>query len=324
MSIQQAFDLVRDELKMVEEKFRENISSDVYLITKIGEYILRSGGKRFRPLMLLLSSRVAGYKGERHIPLAVMVEFIHTATLLHDDVVDNAKIRRGAESANLVWGNGPSILVGDYLLSRAFELAVNDGDMNILKTLSRTTTRMAEGEMLQILRRSNIHTTEEEHLKIVAGKTAVLFSASCRIPAILASLPPEKEKALETYGMEVGTAFQLMDDCLDYTSRDEVIGKARGSDIREGKITMPLIAAYGKSDAPEKKLIEAVVKSDGITDSDMEEIFAIIKKRKGIEYTLGFAAKRVENAKKQLDIFEPTPERAALSAAADFVIERIS
>ena len=322
MSIQQAFDLVRDELKKVETQFRENISSDVYLITKIGEYILRSGGKRFRPLMLLLSSRVAGYKGERHIPLAVVVEFIHTATLLHDDVVDNAKIRRGAESANLVWGNGPSILVGDYLLSRAFELAVNDGDMKILKTLSSTTTRMAEGEMLQMLRHSNIHTTEEEHLKIVAGKTAVLFSASCRMPAILASLPPEKEKALETYGMEVGTAFQLMDDCLDYTSKDEVIGKARGSDIREGKITMPLIAAYGKSDATEKKLIEHAVKSEGITDSDIEEIFGIIKKRKGIEYTLGFAAKRVENAKKQLDIFEPTSELAALSAAADFVIER--
>ncbi|HLE08020.1 MAG TPA: polyprenyl synthetase family protein, partial [Thermodesulfobacteriota bacterium] len=178
MKIQQAFDLVRDELKKVETQFRENISSDVYLITKIGEYILRSGGKRFRPLMLLLSSRVAGYKGERHIPLAVVVEFIHTATLLHDDVVDNAKIRRGAESANLVWGNGPSILVGDYLLSRAFELAVNDGDQKILKTLSSTTTRMAEGEMLQMLRHSNINTTEEEHLKIVAGKTAVLFSLS--------------------------------------------------------------------------------------------------------------------------------------------------
>lgn len=324
MSIQQAFDLVRDELEKVETRFRENISSDVYLITKIGEYILRSGGKRFRPLMLLLSSRVAGYKGERHIPLAVVVEFIHTATLLHDDVVDNAKIRRGAESANLVWGNGPSILVGDYLLSRAFELAVNDGDQKILKTLSRTTTRMAEGEMLQMLRHSNIHTTEEEHLKIVAGKTAVLFSASCRMPAILAGLPQEKENALETYGMEVGTAFQLMDDCLDYTSNDEVIGKARGSDIREGKITMPLIAAYGKSDAAEKKLIEHAVKSEGITDSDMEEIFGIIKKRKGIEYTLEFASKRVENAKRQLEIFEPTPERAALSAAADFVIERIN
>jgi len=324
LKIQQAFDLVRDELKKVETQFRENISSDVYLITKIGEYILRSGGKRFRPLMLLLSSRVAGYKGERHIPLAVVVEFIHTATLLHDDVVDKAKIRRGAESANLVWGNGPSILVGDYLLSRAFELAVNDGDQKILKTLSSTTTRMAEGEMLQMLRHSNIHTTEEEHLRIVAGKTAVLFSASCRMPAILAGLPQEKENALETYGMEVGTAFQLMDDCLDYTSKDEVIGKARGSDIREGKITMPLIAAYGKSIASEKKLIERAVKSEGITDSDMEEIFGIIKKRKGIEYTLDFAAKRVENAKKQLDIFEPTPERAALSAAADFVIERIN
>jgi len=324
LKIQQAFDLVRDELKKVETQFRENISSDVYLITKIGEYILRSGGKRFRPLMLLLSSRVAGYKGERHIPLAVVVEFIHTATLLHDDVVDNAKIRRGAESANLVWGNGPSILVGDYLLSRAFELAVNDGDQKILKTLSSTTTRMAEGEMLQMLRHSNIHTTEEEHLRIVAGKTAVLFSASCHMPAILAGLPQEKENALETYGMEVGTAFQLMDDCLDYTSKDEVIGKARGSDIREGKITMPLIAAYGKSIASEKKLIERAVKSEGITDSDMEEIFGIIKKRKGIEYTLDFAAKRVENAKKQLDIFEPTPERAALSAAADFVIERIN
>lgn len=322
MKIQQAFDLVRDELKKVETQFRENISSDVYLITKVGEYVLRSGGKRFRPLMLLLSSRVAGYKGARHIPLAVMVEFIHTATLLHDDVVDNAKIRRGAESANLVWGNGTSILVGDYLLSRAFELAVNDGDMNILKTLSRTTTRMAEGEMLQILRHSNINTTEEEHLKIVAGKTAVLFSASCRIPAILASLPQEKEKSLEIYGMEVGTAFQLMDDCLDYTSENEVIGKERGSDIREGKITMPLIAAYGKSTATERKLIETAVKSGGITDSDMEEIFGIIKKRKGIEYTLDFASKRVENAKKQIEIFEPTPERAALSAAADFVIER--
>src|SRR5574337_1310439 len=180
MHIQEVFDLIKDDIRVMEDGFRKNLTSDVFLVSKVGEYILKSGGKRFRPMTLLLSARLCGYRGDRHIPLAGVVEFIHTATLLHDDVVDNANLRRGSATANTVWGDGASILVGDYLLSKAFSLAVTHGDMKILKVLSHTTTRMAEGEVLQLLKHSDAATTEKEYLDVVTNKTAVLISAAAQ------------------------------------------------------------------------------------------------------------------------------------------------
>ncbi|MBI5599794.1 MAG: polyprenyl synthetase family protein [Deltaproteobacteria bacterium] len=318
----QAFNLIKDDIKRIESEFRDNVVSDVLLIGKIGEYILKSGGKRLRPLVLLLSGRLCAYKGPHHIPMAVVVEFIHTATLLHDDVVDNSHLRRGAESANSIWGNDSSVLVGDYLLSKAFSLAVNTRNFGVLDVLAETTTRMAEGEVLQLTKHSDITTTEEEYLSVITNKTAVLFSASCRIPAILSASTHEKEKALSDYGMEVGVAYQFIDDCLDYTSKDEELGKETGNDLREGKVTMPFIKAYRDASAGEKDAMKKAMGSDTTGRDQFAEVFGIIKKHRGIEYTMEAARGRIEKAKRSLDVFEPDVERAALTAVADHVIER--
>lgn len=322
MHIQEVFDLIKDDIKKVEEGFGKNLNSDVWLVSKVGEYILSSGGKRFRPLVMLLASRLCDLKGDRHIHLAGVVEFIHTATLLHDDVVDNAHLRRGNASANTIWGDGASILVGDYLLSKAFSLAVNYGNERILKVLSHTTTRMAEGEVLQLLKRSDIATTEGEHLDVITNKTAVLFSAATQIAAILGETPIEKEAALANYGMGVGMAYQLMDDCLDYISTDEDLGKSVGNDLREGKVTMPLIHAYRKATAQEKELIKDAVEVDELADTRLKEVVSIINRYDGIQYTVDKARGYIEASKKSLDIFPPDIDRMALLAVADFVIDR--
>jgi len=322
MQIQEVFDLVKDDMKKVEAGFKKDLNSDVYLVSKVGEYILKSGGKRFRPMIMLLSARLCDYKGDKHISLAGVVEFIHTATLLHDDVVDNAHLRRGSASANTVWGDGASILVGDYLLSKAFSLAVQSGDMRILSVLSQTTTRMAEGEVLQLLKHSDADTTEKEYLDVVTNKTAVLISAASRIAGILGEVTLEKEVALANYGMGLGTAYQLMDDCLDYTSTDEDLGKSIGNDLREGKVTMPLIQASRKSTRAERELIKEAVEADELPDSKLREIIGIINKYDGIEYTMNRARAYIEESKRNLEIFEPNIERAALMAVGDFVIDR--
>lgn len=322
MEIQEVLDLIKEDMALVEEGFKKNLSSDVYLIGKIGEYILKSGGKRFRPMILLLSSKLCGYTGDRHTPLAGVVEFIHTATLLHDDVVDNARLRRGNASANAVWGDGASVLVGDYLLSKAFSLTVANGDMRILQVLSNTTTKMAEGEVLQLLKHSDPDTTEKEYLDVVTNKTAVLISAACQVPAILSGRSDEEESALADYGMGLGRAYQLMDDCLDYVSTDEDLGKSVGNDLREGKVTMPLIQASRNATETERALIREAVVSSEVDDNTLSEILSIIDKYRGIEYTYDKALAYVNEAKARLDVFEPCPEKVAMQAVADFVIER--
>jgi octaprenyl-diphosphate synthase len=322
MHIQEAFDLIKDDIKKVEDEFRKNLSSEVHLIRKVGEYILSSGGKRFRPLLMLLSARLCDYREDRHIPLAAVVEFIHTATLLHDDVVDNADLRRGNASANSLWGNAASVLIGDYLLSKAFYLAVSDGNIRLMDVLARTTTRMAEGEVLQLIKHSDAEATEEDYIKVITNKTAVLFSASCQVAGVLSGVSEEKEQSLARYGMDVGIAFQLMDDCLDYTSKDEDLGKAVGNDLREGKVTLPLIKAYRGSSPDEREIIRRAVTAEGEDEARLEEIMCLINKHDGIEYTLTKARALIESAKSQLEVFEPNVERAAMIAVADYVIER--
>lgn len=322
MSMEEVFDLVRDDISAMEDGFRENLNSNVYLVSKVSEYILKSGGKRFRPMVLMLSARLCGYTGKKHIPLAGVVEFIHTATLLHDDVVDNANLRRGNASANTVWGDGASILVGDYLFSKAFFLTVKYGDMRVLQVLSDTTTRMAEGEVLQLLKHSDAATTEQEYLDVVTNKTAVLISAAARVAGILAEAGIEKEKALAEYGMGLGIAYQLMDDCLDYVSTDEDLGKSVGNDLKEGKVTMPLIHAAAKATEAEREIIKEAVEEDDLTPAQLKEVISIIRKYRGIEYTLERASAYIENAKRNIELFEPSVERTALLALADFVIER--
>ena len=308
MHIEEVFDLIKDEIAAMEQGFKANLNSNVYLVSKVGEYILKSGGKRFRPMVLLLASRLCGYSGEKHIPLG--------------GVVDNANLRRGSASANTVWGEGASILVGDYLFSKAFYLTVKYGDLRVLQVLSESTTRMAEGEVLQLLKHSDAGTTEKEYLDVVTNKTAVLISSAARIAGVLSGAGQGKEEALANYGMGLGIAYQLMDDCLDYVSTDEDLGKSVGNDLKEGKVTMPLIRASGLATEAEKEIIREAVEGDELNQAQLDQVISIIRKYKGIEYTIERASAYIDAAKRELDIFEPTIERAALLAVADFVIER--
>ena len=322
MRINQAIDLIKDDLKRVESEFLSNLDSSIPLIKEISEYLLSSGGKRYRPLIHLLSAKLCGYKGSAHIPVAVVLEYLHTATLLHDDVVDKAELRRGRKSANTNWGNGAVVLIGDYLLSKAFYIAVEEGNMELLKVMTGTTTKMATGEILQLIRHSDPDTTAEEHLEVISSKTAILFSAACRLAAILSDAPKEKEEAIATFGMDLGVAYQLVDDCLDYSSSDETLGKAIGNDLREGKVTLPLIKTYGEATADEKEEISLAVMSQEIDDSTLTGVVGLIKKYGGIEYTLDKARSHIDNAKASIEVFEPNAERAAMVAFADYVIER--
>lgn len=322
MSMDEVLELVRDDISAMESGFKESLNSNVYLVSKVGEYILKSGGKRFRPMVLMLCSKLCGYTGDRHIPLAGVVEFIHTATLLHDDVVDNANLRRGSASANTVWGDGASILVGDYLFSKAFFLTVKYGDMSVLKVLSDSTTRMAEGEVLQLLKHSDAGTTEAEYLDVVTNKTAVLISAAARIAGILAESGLEKQDALAEYGMGLGIAYQLMDDCLDYVSTDEDLGKSVGNDLKEGKVTMPLIHASQRATEAERAVIKEAVEGDELTPEQLRAVISIIRKYRGIEYTMERAKGYIDNAKRNIETFDASAEKTALLALADFVIER--
>jgi len=322
MQIQEVFDLIHDDVKRMEEGFIQSLNSNVYLVSKVGTYILNSGGKRFRPMIFLLAARLCNYTGERHIPLAGVIEFIHTATLLHDDVVDNAALRRGSAAANTVWGDGASILVGDYLLSKAFSVAVTNGDMRVLNVLSQTTTHMAEGEVLQLMKHRDAATTEQEYLNVVINKTGVLLSAAARIAGVISNVGAEKENALASYGLGLGTAYQLMDDCLDYISTDEDLGKGVGNDLREGKVTMPLIHASRSATEAERELLKETIESNEVSDEHLAAVLDIIHKYKGIEYTVSRARKYIEDAKEDLALFEPDINKAALLAVADFVIDR--
>ncbi len=323
MQIQEAYDLVKDELQEVEAEYGKHLDSDVYLIRRVANYILTSGGKRFRPSLLLLSAKLCGYDGGLHIPLSAVIEFIHTATLLHDDVVDDADLRRGTASANAVWGNQASILVGDYLFSKAFYLMVESRNMEVLRVLSRATIKLAEGEILQLLKNSDIDTNEQEYLTVATNKTAALISAACQVSGILADVAHEKECALAGYGMNLGIAFQLMDDCLDYTSKNEDLGKAVGNDLKEGKVTMPLIYTLQRSSAEERERIVEAIEAGEINDNGhLESVIGLIRRHGAIEQTIDTARRHIETAKDHLAQFEPTVEKAALMAIADYVIER--
>ena len=314
--------ILDEDLKEVEKSFSDYLSSRVPLISKIGKHILNSGGKRIRPAILLLSSRLNGYRGERAIRMASIVEFIHTATLLHDDVVDNADIRRGNPAANTLWGSEASVLVGDFLFSKSFYLMVEDGDLKILNILADATTKLAEGEILELVKTGDLSITREEYMDLITSKTAVLISAASRIGAVLGKASEEQEQALRDYGLHVGIAFQLVDDCLDYTATNESLGKTIGTDLREGKITLPLILALQKATEKERKEIQETILSEDITPEDFKKVHNFINKYEGVKETLGLAKNKVEMAKGCLTSYPETPESKALFQLADYVVLR--
>ncbi|HBO84563.1 MAG TPA: octaprenyl diphosphate synthase [Deltaproteobacteria bacterium] len=322
VTIQQIYDLIKDDLKKVESEFKKNLHSNIFLIRKMGEYILGSGGKRIRPLLVLLSSKLCNYKGESHVPFASIVEFIHTATLLHDDVVDEADMRRGNISANEVWGNGASVLVGDFLYSKSFYLMIEHGDMEILRVISKTTTQMSEGEILQLLKSNDPDTTEDEYLEILKSKTAMLMSAACQIGAILGRVSKEKKEALARFGLNIGMSFQLTDDCLDYTSSNDEFGKTVGNDLKEGKITMPLIHLLRNSTPDEKENVIKMIGSHELDEEKLISVIDMINKYGSVEYTMAKAKRYIDEAKSSLDIFEPSLEKSALLGFSEYVFER--
>lgn len=317
-----ALALVGDDLKNVEAQFKKDLESDVYLIRKVGEYVLASGGKRIRPALLLLSAKLCGYTGDRHVPLASVIEFIHTATLLHDDVVDSATLRRGNASANEVWGNEASVLVGDFLFSKSFSLMVEAGDLRVLKVMSGATTIIAEGEVLQLLCTSDLDMTLERYIEVVKSKTAVLLSAACEAGAILGKATPEQELALRDFGMDLGIAFQLMDDTLDYTASEEQFGKEIGHDLEEGKITLPLIHTLRKCTDEERDTIAAVVEKEVMESGDFEAVFTLVHKYGGIEYTTEVAGEYIARCKEHLKAFPESTVKSALLDLADYVVSR--
>ena len=311
-----------DDLEKVDQEFRKNLKSDVPIISAIGEHLLLSGGKRFRPTLLLLSARLCGYFGHHHISMASLVEFVHTATLLHDDVVDRAELRRGSLSANSIWGNEACVLVGDFLFTKCFSLMVETGNMKILRTISRATTLMAEGELEELIKTNDLSLTEESYLSIVARKTAALISAAAQIGALLGNAPEEKEKALSQFGIDVGIAFQLIDDNLDYTSKEEEFGKKIGIDLQDGKITLPLIFALNHCNKEERALIRETVESQPITKDAFFQVVKIIERYHGVQYTWEKAKEYIERAKGHLALFLNSKEKEALQVLADYVLER--
>jgi octaprenyl-diphosphate synthase len=320
--MQSALALIGEDLKDVERQFKKDLQSDVPLIRKVGEYVLSSGGKRVRPALLLLSARLCGYRGNRQIPLASVIEFIHTATLLHDDVVDNAHLRRGNASANTLWGNEASVLVGDFLFSKSFSLMVDDGDLRILKVLSDATTMIAEGEVLQLLCTSDLDMTEERYVEVVRSKTAVLISAACEAGAILGEMPSEKRTAMRDFGLELGIAFQLMDDTLDYISSEEEFGKTIGHDLEEGKITLPLIHTLSRCTSEERETIAEIVEKETLEKADFDTVFSLVETYGGIAFTVDAAAARISRAKGYLSLFPDSVEREALVELADYIVSR--
>lgn len=315
-------EVIGEDLERVDQEFRKNLNSEVSIISTIGEHLLFSGGKRFRPILLLLSSKLCGYKGDRHISMASLIEFIHTATLLHDDVVDKAELRRGVLSANSIWGNDACVLVGDFLFTKSFSLMVENGDWKILKAISTATTLMAEGEIEELVRTNDLSMTEDRYLSIIFKKTASLISAATHIGAILGKVSIEKELALYEFGKNVGMAFQLIDDKLDYTSNEEEFGKKIGIDLQEGKITLPLIITYGRCNEDEKAFIQNVIQSESIKKEDFLKVVGIIERYDGISETWLRAKQYIEDAKRHLQSFPDSKEKHALMILADYVLER--
>ena len=312
--------LTSEEAKAVDQLIVNELSSDVLLINQMSHYIIGSGGKRLRPMLLLLAAKALGKFNDNHLVLAAVIEFIHTATLLHDDVVDESDLRRGKDSANAVWGNAASVLVGDYLYSSAFEMMVRTNNMRVMEILSTTTTAIAEGEVLQLLNCNNPDTTEEKYLQVIARKTAILFSAATRLSAVLSDADKETEETLAVYGQQLGVAFQLIDDALDYKSTAEDLGKNLGDDLAEGKPTLPLIYAIAHGTESEASIIINAIKQ-GSRDA-FNEVYEIVLSTKAIEYTEKCADEAAHKAIDALSCLEDSEYKNALIELARFSVQR--
>jgi octaprenyl-diphosphate synthase len=315
--------LVDDDLKATNKVIVERMQSSVDMIPRLAGYIVNSGGKRLRPMLTLATARLCGYEGDAHLKLAASVEFIHTATLLHDDVVDESNLRRGQASANTVWGNQPSVLVGDFLFSRAFQLMTDAGDLEVLRLLSAASAVIAEGEVMQLAAAHNTKTTEEAYLKVIASKTAALFAAATRIGGVIAKRPEDENEALESFGRNLGIAFQLVDDALDYSGEQAKLGKSVGDDFRDGKVTLPVVLAFRRGTPEEREFWKRVLEGDDeASDADLDHAIHLIAKYGTIGDTVDRARHYGAMARDALAIFPDGPMRQALIDVVEFCIDR--
>ena len=320
------FDLknsVEEKLVLVEEKIKTKLNSDVSLVQKMTNYHIQTGGKRLRALLTLGSAKLCGYlKGGRDINLAACIELIHGATLMHDDVIDFSEIRRGKETTNSIWGNQSSILVGDYLLSRCFEMMVEDGNLEVLKLLSSTSSKIAQGEVLQLQHNGEIDMLEETYLKIISSKTAALFSSATKIGAILANKENKEKEALEFYGKNLGLTFQIADDTLDYNSELKLFGKKIGNDFYEGKITLPIILLFQQVDDSEKKQLKNIFNKNIRSEDDFSVVLKLISKYKIIPQCYKKAEHFISLASNSLSVFKDSKEKKILENLTSFSLER--
>ena len=314
--------LLPDDLAACNRAIVARMDSPVALIPQLAAHIVAAGGKRLRPLLTLASARLCGYGGERHVKLAACVEFIHTATLLHDDVVDASLLRRGLASANAVFGNQASVLVGDFLFARAFQLMVEDGSLVVLAILSRAAATIAEGEVLQLATQNDLSTSEARYLEVVKGKTAALFAAACEVGAVVAERPEREAAALSEYGLNLGIAFQLVDDALDYAADQALLGKTVGDDFREGKITLPVLVAYQAGDAADREFWRRTIEATEQTEADLDRALHLMERFGAIRATLDRAVGFVAAAKSALLPFPDSALRRALMDVADYTVSR--
>jgi octaprenyl-diphosphate synthase len=314
--------LTATDLARVNEVILEQMQSPVLLIPQLAGHIIAAGGKRLRPMLTLSCARMCGYEGDRHMGLAACVEFIHTATLLHDDVVDESDLRRGAATANAVWGNKSSVLVGDFLFARAFELMVADGSLDVLRILSRASSVIAEGEVHQLVTANDTETLEEDYLEVIRAKTAKLFAAACEIGAVVADRPDEEHRALEAYGHNIGMAFQLIDDVLDYSARQATLGKTVGDDFREGKITLPVVLAFRAADDEAKAFWRRTLEDLEQKKGDFRRALGLLEQTGALTASVQRARDYAARAAESLRPFPDGEHKAALLEAVDFAVAR--
>jgi octaprenyl-diphosphate synthase len=337
LALAQLFEPIREDLREVECEFARHVQSQVALIPQIGNYIQDGGGKRIRPAVLLMAARMAGYSGdpstgsgssraesrdERAVLYASVIEFIHTATLVHDDIIDESQLRRGREAVHTRWGNHITVLFGDFLYLKSMSLALTQDHLDIIRLLCDVTLRIVEGEIYQLTKNGSVDLTEEEHFDIVRRKTAYLFAGCARIGGMLGPTTREQQEALWDYGLNIGMAFQIVDDLLDFTGEEVTLGKPVGGDLREGKMTLPVIHLREKGDARANALLRKVVESRDLTLDEWREIRALLTQSRSIDYARWKATEYVEHAKKALYVFPPSEARDALMYLPDYVISR--
>ncbi len=321
-SIEGLVGLTRTDMERVNAMILSRTGSDVTMIPEVANHLISSGGKRLRPMLTLATAALCGYRGEGHVKLAASVEFMHTATLLHDDVVDESDMRRGKLAARMVWGNEASVLVGDFLLGQAFKMMVEVGSLRALDILSTAAAVIAEGEVMQLAAAKNTATTEDEYLAVIRGKTAELFAAACEVGPVIAESPKADAAACRSYGLNLGIAFQLIDDALDYGGVANKLGKNTGDDFREGKITLPVVLSFRRGDETERAFWRRTLQDGEIKDGDLEEAQAIMRRHRALDDTIERAQHYAKMAKDALGLFPSSPMKQALNETVDFCVAR--